>query len=197
MIGQYVDGKWNLRDVADTFSIVGFSLDEAKLVDGKDVADTTFEFSIESGENNAAAWEERLGVAVGNHVLTKDTDYTIDIVKKDDGTSVSGGLQVGVKYQAVIDGIDGIGAYEGHKVIDFQIQKLDLGSAKIIGKTVTKVSEINARTFKDLIKNVNGIENENFSIGIDDSEFTVELVSPPTARSSTPPPPPRAPTPSR
>ncbi len=182
VIGQYVDGKWNLRDVADTFSIVGFSLDEAKLVDGKDVADTTFEFSIESGENNAAAWEERLGVAVGNHVLTKDTDYTIDIVKKDDGTSVSGGLQVGVKYQAVIDGIDGIGAYEGHKVIDFQIQKLDLGSAKIIGKTVTKVSEINARTFKDLIKNVNGIENENFSIGIDDSEFTVELVSTPDGK---------------
>ena len=181
VIAQYKGGQWYLRSIADTFSIVGFSLNDAKLVDGRDVTDNVFEISPAAGDNTASAWESRLGVAVGNHVLTRGDDYRIDIVKKDDGTSVSGNLVPGVAYQAVIDGTP---EYEGHKVIDFQVSRVDLADSSIIGKTLEDFyagqDPASNATFKGLVQKINNVDNADFDTTVvDDTQFTVSLVSTP------------------
>ncbi|MDN0064898.1 S-layer homology domain-containing protein, partial [Collinsella ihumii] len=182
VIAQYKGGQWYLRGIADTFSIVGFSLNDAKLVDGKDVTDTVFEVSPLAGNNTGQAWVGRLGVAVGNHVLTITDDYSIRIVRKNDGVDMwSTVLQPGVTYQAVIDGTP---EYEGHKVIDFQISKLDLTDASIIGKTLEDFwygqDPASHDTFTGLIQKINNVDNADFdSAVINDSQFTIDLVSTP------------------
>ncbi|MDN0070032.1 S-layer homology domain-containing protein [Collinsella ihumii] len=183
VIAQYKGGQWYLRGIADTFSIVGFSLNDAKLVDGRDVTDTVFEINPGSGMNDASAWESRLGVAVGNHVLTRGDDYTIDIVEKDNGLSVYGNLVPGVVYQAVIDGTP---EYEGHKVIDFQVSKLDLGDASIIGKTLVDYGWWNDpdqnMTFTGMIEKINNADNPFDTTVVDDNQFTVNLISTPDGK---------------
>ncbi|OUO31297.1 hypothetical protein, partial [Olsenella sp. An293] len=171
VIGQYVDGKWNLRDVADTFSIVGFSLDGAKLVDGKDVADTTFNYTGEAGSLAVSEWENRLGVAVGNHVLTKGDDYTIKIKEKNSGTLVAGDLDLGVTYVATIEGQN---KYEGTKSFDFTIGKLNLSDAIVIGRTETFAPGANA-SFSDLVYSINGVSSFG-GTGMADAQFDVDLV---------------------
>ena len=185
VIAQWKGGDWYLRGIADTFSIVGFSLDDAVLVDGKDATDTTFEFSPEAGKNNGAAWAARLGVAVEGHILDAGDDYTMTIVDKTTGADMSGtALTPGVWYQAVIDGD---GDYEGHKVIDFQTEKLDLADASVIGKTLLSTGSqkpSDSLTVKDLIQSINGIDNANFSKNAfenngQEGKFHIELVKTP------------------
>ncbi|MBM6687654.1 S-layer homology domain-containing protein [Collinsella tanakaei] len=182
VIAQYKGGQWYLRSIADTFSIVGFSLNDATLVDGRDVTDTVLEVSPAAGMSDGDAWVNRIGVAVGHHVLTHHDDYEMYIVRKDDGFNMAHTILVpGETYQAVINGTP---EYEGHKVIDFQISKLDLSDATIIGKTIEDRGwwtdpDVNM-TFRGLIQKINDVDNSNFDGTIvNDSQFDISLVSTP------------------
>ena len=177
VIGQWKDGKWSLRDVADTFSIVGFSLDDAVLCDSGDVTDTTFEMSPKG--NDEADWTSRLSVAVGNHVLDPATDYSIDIVEKNGAQNPTGDLKEGVTYQAVIDGKD---KYEGHKVIDFTVSKLDLSTSAIVGATLSGAYDPDFRLTGPLsngIVNLNGVKSSDFDSAFNSAGYTYDLVATP------------------
>ena len=182
VIAQYKGGQWYLRSIADTFSIVGFSLNDAKLVDGRDVTDTVFEVSPATGMNDGDAWSDRIGVAVGSHVLTHHDDYEMYIVRKDDGFNMAHTTLVpGETYQAVINGTP---EYEGHKVIDFKISKLDLSDASIIGKTIKDTGWVSDpdvnMTFRGLIQTINSVDNSDFDAAIvNNSQFDIELISTP------------------
>ena len=177
VIGQWKDGQWSLRSVADTFSIVGFSLNDAVLCDNGDVTDTTFEMSPKG--NAEADWTSRLSVAVGNHVLEPGADYSIDIVEKNGAANPSGDLTEGVTYQAVIEGAD---KYEGHKVIDFTVSRLDLSKSTIVGATLTDAYDPDFRLNGPLdygVVSLNGVKSSDFDRAFNNAGYTYDLVSTP------------------
>ncbi|MDN0070029.1 S-layer homology domain-containing protein [Collinsella ihumii] len=178
VVAQYKHGRWVYRDIADTFSIVGFSLNEAKLVDGKDATDTTFNYTGEAGSLSNTEWEARLGVAVGNHVLDEATDYDIDIYRKSDGvdmgTAAAGDLDLGVTYVAKITGT---GFYTGTVEREFTIGKLDLSTAAIVPEPMTSAPS-KTPGFNEIVESVNGVDDGNWGgTGMADSNFKVTLVS--------------------
>ncbi len=178
VVGQYKGGSFILRSVADTFSIVGFSLDDAALIDGRDITDTTFEYTGEANSNTVESMKKRLGVAVGSHILTWGQDYNISIYPKSSNVALNDGdfLTPGGEYVA---SIRGIGSYEGNKQFNFTMEKLDLSTASIVTNVYT-VAPGATPGFNGVVKSINGVSQTAFDPNtMKDSEFEIKLVKAP------------------
>ena len=191
VIAQYVDGTdWNYVGVADTFEIVGQSLDDAVLIDGDDVNDTQFNFTGKSGSMYLSEWIDRINVALDG-IKLEDTDYSLEVWAQG-GTAAlnpaSDALLTNTKY---IVKVIGQGRFDGQVAEkELTIGKLNLSDAVVLGNVVDFYDGFelsSATTAAQAVKSINGIAWSDLS---QDNACTalldVEFVSDPNGSQTNP-----------
>ncbi|MBM6953998.1 hypothetical protein [Enorma phocaeensis] len=195
VIGQYLSEKneaasWRYVAVADTFQIVGQSLDDAVLIDGMDVNDTTFNYDGSKGSNKVGQLLDRIHVSLDGRILSEGDDYTATIWEKGSTDSLGNGVQLDIDKTYVVK-VVGDGAFKGEEVdIDFTLGKLQLTDAIVLGDVFAKTNaDISVRPDKDTnaedaVASINGVTNLDWD-GLDDGgSLELEFVSGPDGSST-------------
>ncbi len=140
VVGKYDSGTWTYVNVADTFTITGSELADAKLCVKGDADDYEFHYT---GENGCDYWDhagddvsvkDGMSVSIDGVELKEGRDFSFaGIVEKGTLTDVSTGTLTPGKTYVVT--VAGDGAYAGDSVeLEFTYGKLDLGSAVVVSK---------------------------------------------------------------
>ena len=195
VIGQYLSdagetASWRYVATADTFEIVGQSLDDAVLIDGMDVNDTTFNYDGSKASNKVSTLLDRIHVSLDGRILTEGGDYTASIWEKGGKDDLGDSYQLDINKTYVVK-VVGAGAFKGESVdIDFTLGKLQLDDAVVLGDVFAKVNaSINNRPdkdteAKDAVASINGVTSLDWP-GLDDGgKLQLEFVSGPDGSST-------------
>ena len=166
VVGQWNGASLDYVGIADTFEIVGQTLDNAVLCDGLDATDVEFNYTGENNSTDVAEVLDRINVALDGRVLEKGKDYTLELWTKGAKKELTSG-SIAIDETYVVKVIGASDTYKGQvSEKEFTLGKLDLASATILGNVfiggaVNRPSD--ATTYQQAIQSINGIENADIN----------------------------------
>ena len=189
VVAQYIDGtNWRYVGVADTFEIVGQSLDAAVLCDGQDASDTEFNYDGKVDSTKIGNIQKRINVALDGRVLERDKDYTLKLWEVGADHSFAyekPGQEIAIGTKYIIE-IVGKGAYEGQRIErDFTLGQLNLDDAVVLGNVLLKGTDAlptKDTTFDEAVASIDGVELGDLNksgLGVTKGKLDVQFVKDP------------------